>query len=335
MRGLLTAMALLTALPAWSSGLTLLPAPALGCLTPNAAARGSPEYPAERWKLGTAGRVLVELVFTGPDLRPEVKVLDSQGGEEFVDAVHAHVRGLRVPCLEAADIPARLRLDFVFKPTERSGAAPEIMDADAAERSQQFKCVLNTVNDQPAYPRQALESGLQGRLVVQLRFTSADSAPEVTVVARPASEVFLRPARRWAQGFRMPCFSGRPLRAEYLLIYRLSGANAFGFRELSLRQFVANIRGIEHQRVQFDFTTMGCPFEVRLNYRQPLLRNEAQQVSEPNPLRQPFLDWLESATLRLEEGSLDAVFGDSVVLHIPCTKINLQPPSTPTPKEKS
>lgn len=338
MRGLLASLALFATLPAWSNGLSLAPSPAQGCLTSTTGARGTPEYPALLWQRGTGGRVKVDLIFTGPELRPEVKVLDSQGGDEFVDAVQAHARLLRVPCLQPADIPARLRLDFVFKPTERSGPAPVAIDPDVAEQRRQLQCVTHRNDRKPDYPMAALRREVQGRLLLRVSFTSADGSPEVTVLSRPASEVFVSAAREWAQNFRMPCFGGRPVLTEYLLIYRLQGSGDFGFRNVSLKQFVGNIRGIAQQLVFFDFNTMGCPFEVRLKYLQPLLRNQAEEVNEPNPLRRPFLDWLEGVTLELTERAADAVFGDSVLLPIPCTKIDLQPSSTtpPTPpKEKS
>lgn len=331
----LAALALLAGLPALANGLSLAPSPVLGCLQSTTGApgeRGAPEYPARQWNRGEAGRVLVELIFTGADLRPEVKVLTSEGADEFVDAVKAHARALRTPCLNPADIPARLRLDFVFKPTERTGSAPQPTDPDADARARQVQCIVPNPASPPDYPMAARRYEVQGRLLVQARFVSADGPPEVTVLSRPASEVFFDTARSWAQTFRMPCFEGRPVQTEYLMIYRLEGAGSFGFRPLTLQQFLGNVRGIQQQRVLFDFNTMGCPFALRLQYLQPLARNQVVEASLPNPLRRPFMQWLEAATLDLNERANDAVFGDSVALTIPCLRLDLQP--TP-PQEKS
>ena len=173
--------------------------------------------------------------------------------------------------------------------------------------------------------------------MVRLLFTSADGPPEVSVVSRPGSAVLVRPATRWAQNYRLPCFQGMGLRVEVLMNYRFAGENP-GFRDIGLRRFVGGIRGIQHQRVSFDFNTMACPFELRLNYRQPLLPNRVQQVSDPHPARAPFLEWLAGAVLDLPDRSLDAVFADTVLLVIPCGKIDLHPQSAlppSSPKEKS
>jgi len=321
--GLGLVLSLVMALPAWANGLTLSPS-LLGCLTPSAALRGTPDYPANEWQNGSPGRVLVELIFTGPDLRPEVTIVESEGGPAFVESVRRHVRNLRLPCLEAADIPARTRFDFVFSPTEREALPPEAIDPELAEWNRLLQCVVAPPK-LPEYPVHARRSELQGRVSLEMRFTSADGPPMATLLARPSSEPFLAPITRWAQGFRLPCFNGRVLRTSWNMVFRLEGDAPFGFRETSLVQFLGSIRDIERQRVQFDFNTMGCPFELRLTYLQPLAKNRLTQISQPHPARQPFLDWLSSAELKLTDRAHDAVFADSVVLRVPCGKFDLQP----------
>lgn len=322
---------------AQATELTLSPSPAVRCLTPAMPERGAPEYPAREWKQGSPGRVLVELIFTTPDRRPEVKVIAQDGSDDFVDAVRQHVNGLRVPCLEHADIPVRLRQEYLFRPTERGVLSAAPADTADAARQRLVACVVKP-EPEPDYPLQALRQGVQGRLLVRMKFTGPDQAPEVTVVTRPASKVFSSGAIEWAAKFRMPCHSGGPVTGEWLLLYRLKGATSYGFRELSLKQFVGNIRDIETQRVFFDFTTMNCPFNVRLTYMQPYLPNGVREIEAREPARQPFLDWLSKANLKLTERNLDAVFGDSVVLAVPCGNIALDGPSAPLPtlpKEKS
>ena len=322
---------------AQATELTLSPSPAVRCLTPAMPERGAPEYPAREWKQGTPGRVLVELIFTTPDRRPEVKVLEHGGSDDFVDAVRQHVNDLRVPCLEHADIPVRLRQEYLFRPTERGALSAAPVDTADAARQRMVACVVKAAPE-PDYPLQALRQGVQGRLLVRMKFTGADQPPQVTVLARPASAVFTPAASAWAAKFRMPCHSGGPVTGEWLLLYRLKDATSYGFRELSLKQFVGAIRDIETQRVFFDFNTMNCPFNVRLTYMQPYLRNGVREIEAREPARQPFLDWLSKASLKLTERNLDAVFGDSVVLTVPCGKIDLDGPSAPLPtlpKEKS
>ena len=317
--------------------LTLSPSPAVRCLAPAVPERGAPEYPAREWKQGTGGRVLVELTFTTPDLRPEVKVMEQEGADDFVDAVRQHVNRLRVPCLEHADIPVRLRQEYLFRPTERGALSAAPVDTADAARHRMLACVVKAARE-PDYPQQALRQGTQGRLLVQMKFTGSGQAPEVTVFSRPASQVFTAAARQWAAKFRMPCHSGAPVTGQWLLLYRLENTASYGFRDLSLKQFVGAVREIESERVFFDFNTMNCPFSVRLTYMQPHLPNTVQEIEAREAARQPFLDWLTRASLRLTERHLDAVFGDSVVLSVPCGKIDLDPQSAPPPsipKEKS
>lgn len=332
--------ALLLVLPAAASELTLAPSPA-ACLSPSAAQRGTPDYPDDLWTSGTAGRVQVELVFTGSDLQPEMKILRSEGGPEFVQSVRRHVRDLRLPCLESADIPMRLQFDFVFEPVERKGTAPEGIDPDRAEQERQLACVLNAAGLKPDYPMQARSNNVQGRVLVEMRFVNADGPPEITLVTRPASKDLLPPVTQWAQQFRMPCHAGRPVQTRWTLVYRFEGDGRYGFKKLRLVDFLGSIRGIENQRVDFDFNTMGCPFEIRLQYLQPQRRNDVVQINEPNRMRQPFLDWLAGAELKIGEKNQDAVFGDKVVLTVPCGKFDTQqrgsssPPTSSTPQEKS
>lgn len=340
LRAFLVGGAVWWTLPAAASELTLAPSPA-ACLSPAAAQRGTPDYPEEKWISGTPGRVKVELVFTGPVLRPELKIVHSEGGPEFVDSVRRHVRDFRLPCLESADIPARVQLDFVFKPVERKGTASEAMDPDRADQERQLACVVNAAGMKPDYPQQARRNNAQGRVLLELRFVNADGPPEITLVARPASKDFLAPVTEWAQQFRMPCHAGAPVRTRWTLVYRFEGDRRYGFKKLRLVDFLGNIRGIESQRVNFDFNTMGCPFEIRLQYLQPQRRNEVVQINEPNSARQPFLNWLAGAELKLAEKDQEAVFGDWLVLEVPCGQFNLlprgttPPPAPSTPQEKS
>ena len=142
------------------------------------------------WASGTPGRVQVELIFTGPDLRSEVKILESEGGPEFVESVRRHVRDLRLPCLQSADVPARVRIDFVFKPVDRKGAVPEAIDPDRAARERQLACVVNSQGFKPDYPMEARRNGVQGRVLVEMRFVNADGPPEIKLLAPAQDAVF-------------------------------------------------------------------------------------------------------------------------------------------------
>lgn len=315
----------------WAQDVQLAESAAVRCLTPVAADRGAPDYPDNAWRHGVAGRMLVELTFHHPQASPFVQVLERQASDELVDAVREHVRGFRVPCLAVADGPVRLRQEYVFSPSYRGVQATAPTDAADLERRRMLKCLRTLPGAQPPdYPAAALRKELQGRVVVQMRFDAADQPPQVKVHARPSAEVFRTAAEAWARQQRVPCHTGGPLESEATLIYRLDPSPNFGFRDVSLRQFVGAVRGIRSQQLHFDFGDMACPFRLRLNYRQPALRNTVTDIDPPHPARTAFMEWLRNAELVLNDKLQDAVFADSLVLDVPCGQINLQPAVPPT-----
>jgi hypothetical protein len=304
---------------------TLEPTAAQRCLTPAAEQRGKPDYPIGPFKRNESGRVAVELTFTTTDKRPAVAVLSHEGSDEFVDAVREHVSQFRVPCLGAADIPARLQIDFQFKPDDREVHWSEPVDAGSRDRPAQLKCLVHASGDKfPEYPAAARRSELQGRVLARLRFSAPDQPPAAEVFARPAAQPLAAVVRHWVAGYRLPCLEGGPLEATWTFVFRLDD-DVFGFRPLNLLQFLGAVRDIRKQTLRFDFNAMGCPFDLKFMYRQPYLPNAVGEVGGSQAARRPFLAWLAGVELDLPKRSQDAVFGDSVTLPIPCTKINLNP----------
>jgi hypothetical protein len=152
----------------WAQGLDvqLAPSPAVACMTPSADVRGEPEYPFAPWKRGEGGEVRIELVFTGAALAPEVKVLSTQGDNDFVAAVKAHVKRFRVPCIENSDVPVRLRQTYVFKPDTRSIAwSMPVDEADSARREQLHCMAAHDGSKAPEYPFRARRDEVQGNVL--------------------------------------------------------------------------------------------------------------------------------------------------------------------------
>ena len=301
------------------------PSVALSCLAPAKEQRGVPEYPFDAWKRGEAGRVQVELAFGGPDSKPEVKVLSHEGDDSFVEAVKAHVRQLRVPCLDERSDHARLVFDFVFKPDERKPVAADPTDPDREASSKKAACIRHVDGKEaPVYPTAAKSEDIQGRVFLEMRFTGPDTPPEATVYSATGRGPLHRAVANWADGARMPCFDGpAPVTVSVIYVYVFSGAGAYGFKPLALPKFLGAVRDIRRQRLEFDFTRMGCPFDVRLTYLQPWRKNAVAQLVNNNPARHPFIEWLKGVQLDLPAPSLEAVYADSLTLTIPCTKLNL------------
>ena len=314
--------------PVLAQRVTLEPSAALQCMTPPPDDRGEPEYPFDKYKLRIGGRVRAALVFHGNARYPSIEVVESEGGDAFVDSAKTFLHKLDVPCLPANG-RARIEFEFIFVPDKRLVQWAPPIDAYDRERSKQLGC-LTRIDDskQPAYPRAALLSSIQGRILAQMRFVTPDGPPEVKVFARANLEDLGRAAQRWALGYRLPCFAGEPVTLETKFIFRIEG-DAYGFKPLTLLQFMGSVKGIRERGAQFDTNEMGCPFDLKLEYRQPYLGNHVGEVGGTHPGRRPLLEWLAAAQLDVPSRQLDSLFGDIADLTVPCVKLDLKP------KEKS
>lgn len=325
----------LSAAPVAAQTVTLEPSAAVTCLTLKAGADLGPEYPFKAWKDQRAGRVQVELVFTAADVRPDVNVQVAQGdsapdGETkalFVNAVKDHVRNYRVPCLDSQAGPARLVIDYVFKPDSQRVTWAPPRDADEERRRRLLACVAHPdIKNPPAYPFSARRSGLQGRVLVRMVFSAPDQAPAIEVFARPEARDLARAVTPWVSGYRMACHEGAPVETTALFNFRLEDAN-YGFKPLGLMQFVRGVKDVKKQRLLFDFTTMDCPFDLRLQYRQPFMPNSVSELDNRNPARFALMRWLAESELDLPAKNLDVLFGDFTTINVPCAKLDIQPTS--------
>ena len=323
----------LLALCAWAGTaaaqtVTLEPSTAQRCMKPVAGAQIEPEYPFLALKLKKPGRVKVELEFTGPSLRPAVKVLESEGGDvdDFESAVRDHVNNLRVPCMRPDEGPVRLVQEFVFQPDQRQVHWSEAIDRDAAARLEVLKCMRDLSGEtKPEFPLAARRQGISGRVLLRLRFDVADRAPAVEVFARPGAAILARGVEKWAHGNRLPCHTGAPITSIWTYKFSFEGDSPSGFMPATLVSLLPAMRDIGKQTVQFDTTTMSCPFDLRWQYRKPQLANAVGEVGNSVPARRPLIEWLAGVELDLPVSLLDSVYGDTTTVTVPCVKIDLKP----------
>lgn len=311
---------------------TQAPTAAQRCLTVTPDAPDSqPVYPFEPFKRGKPGKVQVELRFTQPDGAPAVQILSSEGGDEFETAVREHARRLRVPCLTPAEGTATARFEFVFQPEAARPAMVPQQDSQAAKCAASIDCVKHVSGDSlPEYPRRALSQEQQGRVLVTLRFESADSPPVAKVYARHSAELLGRGIKTWVEGLRMACYPGEPVEFTMTYVFLLEG-DAYGFVPgLSFRQLLAVLPAEQRSRMPADTTTMGCPFNVRFTSRQPELPNDVAQLDNWRAERQPFMDWLREVTLDGPTRLRDALFGDTTRFQVPCFKIQSTAQANPS-----
>lgn len=299
------------------------PSAAQHCVRHQAGPEHEPEYPVAAFNANRGGRVQVELTFRAPDEPPRVSVLLHEGEPDILDAVQAHLRGLRVPCLALGAAPARLNQDYVFQPDRRRVHWAHPVDADPAARGKLLSCLSHVTGHRaPDYPRQARVDGIQGRVLARLRFDRPDQPPQAEVFAR--QRALARVIEDWARGYRLPCLLDEPLEGVWTFVFQFEGER-FGFKEVPFLSLLASIQGVRQQTLAFDTTTMNCPFELRMSYRRPHLPNSVGEVGTAHPARRPLLDWLAQAELDLRAAQMDAVYGDHFKVAVPCTKIDLKP----------
>ena len=323
---------------ALANPLQLAESPALRCLTPAAADRGKPDYPEEEDRLKHGQVVEVELKFAGPHAAPEVRRVGeyrADRGDAFFLSVQRHVRKLRVPCMQPGEPPVTLRQIYSFSPSGRAIHAGAPSDSDDRERRRQVACVTRErPQETPSYPRDAQRNDEQGRILLLLRFDSADGPPQVRSFQKSSDlRRLIRHATDWAQGYRMPCYAGQPVEAAWNFMYRLGEDRLPVFKDTQLVTFLGTVKGIQQQRLDFDFRPMGCPFSVQIQYFQPHLPNRVQQLDNARIERQPFLDWLTRAELNLPPQFSNSMLGDNFIVDVPCARLDLQP-SSPSPKKE-
>lgn len=300
------------------------PSAAQRCLTRGEATLGSPTYPQESFDRRDGGRVLAELTFQRPDAAPTLKVIEDEGGRAFVDSVGTFVDGYRVPCL-MANQSATLRQEFVFRPTDgrRTHFSPPI-DADAQRQARLQRCIAHqTPEARINYPVGATSRGEHGTVIIKLTFSDATSAPTVDVLDDAKSSSLMGAVVRYAEGYRMPCHAGAPVEFVQFYTYKFEGDARVVLNDMPLLNFLRNVKGLKQANAYFDFTTMGCPFEVRLALHQPFASNAVGELGAPNPERRFFLDWLRRRELDVDTKTLKAVVAQQTTISVPCTILSL------------
>lgn len=300
--------------------------PALRCLTPASNGERQPAYPTDALRTDLGGRVQVALDFTVAEGAPLVTVLMRDSSEYFVQAVRQHVRTWRVPCLAEAGGRARLVFDFLFRPDDRKVVWTTPDDVADEGRREMLRCVVHVSGEKgPEYHRRAQQMGVRGNVYAMLRFVAPDQPPIAELLGHRHAADLVKSSEAWVNGLRMPCLAGGDLRASWMFMYRFEGDSPFGFRPMTLLQYMAHVKDLDKQTVEFDTRTMSCPFDLRLRYLQPQASNRVGQVGDVDPARQALIAWLESSELQLRGTTALAVYADEARITVPCVKINLKP----------
>lgn len=307
------------------------PSAALECLTPRLAERPQPIYPPQRLERKEGARFELELRFDHPQRGPRIRLLPGTEGigpdRDFVDAAREWASALRVPCLAADAGPVFLRQRFEFEPLAVGRASAGLPEDPDVERRSRIKACLSHAEGRPRprYPVQDVAAERQGNVLARLVIRSADAAPEVEILTEPPRARFGAVVREWASGLRAACFDGgEPVRLGYVFSFLIPNGDRVLIPDLDLPRLV-NALDQYPSPVLVDTREMGCPFDLRITYHAPFLDNRVLEVGDTVPARAPLLQWLRKVSLRINTDRPNRLLGDSFILSVPCTSLEIQP----------
>lgn len=302
-----------------------LPSEAVACMTPEPGLRRQLAYPEAAYLGKEGGTVQVELRFDAPDRAPEVRMRhEARTLDALETAVREHVAAFRVPCLRAGHTPLILRQDYVFVPNDgRKVVFSKPVDVAEQARLRSVRACLSheSGSARPEYPRMARKDGIEGKVLVRMRVSSPDRAPEVTTLASSHKRL-TEGIESHLSGLRARCFSGEPLSWVALFEFKLEEGTRTVLKDLPFKTFLGAVK-LPPDPVFFKLDELACPFDVRLTYFQPHSSNTVGEVEAARPERRAFLDWLSQLQFKLPEQTNTAVLGDTMTLTVPCGTLNL------------
>lgn len=309
---------------ALAADMALAPSPALACLTLPAGAAARPEYPPEALERKEGGVVRVQLVFRYPDQRPDVKILHSSDMSLLDTVVEKHVRQYRVPCMQPDAGPVTLLQEYSFDPDGRSrvmASAPRD-EADLA-RAAQMECLRHKIaGSKPVYPQGSLRLEEQGTLLAKMHFTAPDQPPSLEWVAATPHKNLRRSVEEYAEGLTLPCQHDGPIDVIIAYHFVIDGGARTSFKDIKLPTLLGASKDLATPAF-FDLNSMACPFDVRLTYHRPFAKNRVEQLDTLNPAREPLLNWLAALTLNLTDAKQLPLYGNKMIVSVPCGKIDL------------
>jgi hypothetical protein len=296
-------------------------AQALSCLQRGA---GKPSYPDRDLQLRSPGTVRLSLRFTAPDRRPEVAVLFRAASDAMVEEVEWHVRDYRLPCLGGAAVTAVQEFVFTPRATDPVTWTPLRPTRDRDDTEQRMNC-LRTPPEHPEFSGGRLQRELTN-VFVDMSFTAPDAPPTIKLAYSNADAGQEAVVQDYVAQYRMPCLptGAKPATLRQHFQFRPYGIAKRVFKDaIALPAFLSNVKGIREQRAAFDFSTMGCPFQVAWTLGRPKLDNRVGQVGKPDPNRTEFLVWLSGLEMDLKEAQFEQLVGQTLIVNVSCGKLAL------------
>lgn len=294
------------------------PAHSLACLQrPSEALR----YPERARYDRASGFMRVRLQFVHPDAAPKVEVLANTARQDMQDLVFDFLRSYRLPCLTAADGQVAVVQEFHFS----NSVLDSTPIADPAGHSGESCVVMPRTDPMPSF----LSSNEIEHVVVAFVFQGdATAAPEVRIIHSTGDKGFEQLTVSRVNEYRMPCRKpGAPMQAyqqRFTFVPDRAARYAFKRESFGLAEFLAMVKGAKTLKANFDFSTMSCPFDLRIELLAPTLPNEVSSVGPHDSNRVPFMHWMSQLQLDFKsEAQARALFGERLLVRVPCGTLRL------------
>jgi hypothetical protein len=295
---------------------------AVACLSRNGDT-ALPTYPEREAVLQHGGTVRIRLTFVGPDSAPKVELTYRSGVAAFDDSAVAFANSYRLPCMAAKAAPVIAAQEFQFVPGDgRKVISSDLRDDPKLE--EKVRCITGR-NKVPDYPRSAFTPPPEGTVLARMKFVDAVSEPEITVLFNGGDPRLAAAVLPVLQQYRAPCLTAgsTPFIAQQLFTFRRSTTTQYGLKDVTFKQFVGGVTRLDKHSARFDFSTMGCPFDVRLRLLQPHAPNQVDEFEQADPNRREFLEWLKQLSLNLPSDAARQVVGQSLTVSVPCGVFDL------------
>ena len=187
------------------------------------------------------------------------------------------------------------------------------------------RCTLQSEGDLK-YPRSAVRlDKLHGTVLVRMDFTGPSQPPQATLLFSEGGPAFTEAVGRYLANSRLPCLAEtQQVTSVEAFQFRMEESPALSLPDMSLAEFIPLIDGIEKESVLFDFTAMGCPFDLRLRSYRPWASNVVREAGSGDPRRGEFMAWLSGVVLKLPAQARGRLIGQEMGLSVPCTQLDLR-----------
>lgn len=305
-----------------SESAQLAPSEALRCLTPSADVR-APVYPPEAFARKLEGLIAVRMRFAHREKPPEVTVLErSSGWEGLREAVLSKLQSYRVPCLaEGQSVSIEQEFRFSAHDGREVVQWTQPRDESSAARSALLKCW--TRGPQATYPFSALRRGQQGVVPLRLRFSTPNAPPTITVLDNTPDRTLVDAAQHSAERSRLPCHQGDAVEFDVFYSFLIEGDERLVLKDMNLVDYLRFAKGIDQAQVYFNFNEMKCPFDLRVELKQPATDNAFGELDGPVPQRQFFLGWLSRQRLNMSPEQQNRLMGQQALVRVPCGALAL------------